>query len=261
MDADHEISIYEDGLVSIITPAFNSEDFIAHTINSVQSQTYQVWEMFIVDDCSSDRTKEIVHQAAAQDTRIELLTLTKNVGPAVARNIALKHASGRFVAFLDSDDLWLPDKLEQQVNFMLRTNIAFSYTQYRRLAMLDQNSGRLIDVPTSLTYWQLLRNTAIATSTVIIDRQKTGSIQTLDRGYDDFILWLSILKKGFVAYGLQEDLGRYRCGSSTSVSSNKLRSIKWVWSIYSDVERLNTLLAAWCFFGYAWNAYWKRRRF
>ena len=247
----------EKALVSIITPVYNSEEFVRAAIVSAQAQTYTNWEMIVVDDFSQDNTYEIVEEIAKKDQRIQLIKLSKSGGPAIARNEALQLANGRFIAFLDSDDLWLPEKLEHQLNFMLDCDIAFSYTRYRRISTSLERTGRLIRIPDSLNYWQLLRNTAIATLTVMVDRQKTGVLETLDEGYDDFILWLSILKRGFVAYGLQEDLARYRCGSRNSVSSNRIRSVRWVWNIYRNVEKLNPIVAFWCFLNYGWNAYQK----
>src|SRR5690606_22928772 len=118
-------------LVSVITPSYNSESFIKQTIESVQSQTYQNWEMIIVDDCSTDKTIEIIHQKSKEDTRIHLIKLNENSGAAVARNTAIRNAKGKYIAFLDSDDFWLPNKLERQVQFMLEHDYAFSYTSYR----------------------------------------------------------------------------------------------------------------------------------
>ncbi|MDB9312971.1 glycosyltransferase family 2 protein [Spirulina sp. CS-785/01] len=245
-------------LVSIITPTFNCSQFVKQTIKSVQNQTHQNWEMIIVDDCSQDNTANILKAIADNDERIHFIQLTTNVGPAKARNVAIQAARGRFIAFLDSDDLWLPNKLEKQIHFMQSKGMAFSYTQYRRFS--GSSLGHLVSIPNSLNYRQLLKNTAIATSTVVINRDFTGEVKTQNQGYDDFILWLSILKQGFTAFALQEDLMRYRV-SSNSVSSNRLRSIRWVWNIYRNVEKLNLLDSTWCFTNYALNASWKWKTF
>ncbi len=247
-----------DSLVSIITPAFNAGRFIAETIASVQAQTYDQWEMIVVDDGSRDNTCEVVEALAKEDGRIRLLRLTINSGPAIARDTALQAARGRYIAFLDSDDLWLPEKLDRQLNFMQRRGVAFSYTQYRGISETGEACGRLIVVPPSLDYHQLLKNTAIATLTVMIDREKTGPLEMINTNYDDYALWLHLLKKGFIAFGLQEDLARYRVVGK-SLSRRKGRAALWVWRIYRDTEKLSFSYAARCFANYAWRAYWKNK--
>lgn len=246
--------------VSIITPAFNAARFIAETIKSVKDQTYASWEMIIVDDFSQDGTSDLVQVFAKEDLRIHLMRQPQNGGPAVARDTALKAARGRYIAFLDSDDLWLPEKLECQLEFMKRNNYVFTYTRYRRISENGETSGRVIPVPSKLNYCQLLRNTAIATSTVLIDRERTGPFKMIQTYYDDYALWLTLLKKGVTAYGLQEDLMRYRIVRK-SVSRHKLNSAKWVWRTYRDVEGLAFPYATWCFLNYAWRAYRKYASF
>lgn len=246
--------------VSIITPAFNAARFIAETIKSVKSQTCESWEMIIVDDCSRDDTLDLVQAFATEDTRIHLIRQTRNGGPALARDAAIRAARGRYIAFLDSDDLWLPDKLERQLEFMRRSNYVFTYTCYRRISENGETCGRTISVPEKLNYHQLLRNTAIATSTVLIDREGTGPFKMIRTYYDDYALWLTLLKRGITAHGLQEDLMRYRIVRK-SVSRHKLNSAKWVWRTYRDVEGLAFPYATWCFLNYAWRAYRKYASF
>lgn len=243
-------------LISIITPAYNAAQFLRLTIESVLQQTVQEWEMLIVDDASSDNTSDIATELSNRDDRIILFRQAKNNGPALARNAALERARGRYIAFLDSDDLWLPEKLACQLTFMQNYNNAFTYTCYRRITENGNVCGRLIRMPDQLNYRQLLKNTAIATSTVIVDRDKTGPFKMIRTYYDDYALWLSLLKKGFVAYGIQDDLMRYRVVSK-SVSRSKRNSARWVWRIYRDVETLGFPYAAWCFLNYAWRAYRK----
>lgn len=247
-------------LVSIITPAFNAARFIQETIQSVQTQTYQHWEMIIVDDCSRDHTCEIIQHRVAADRRVRLIKHTHNGGPSAARNTALKAARGRYIAFLDSDDLWLPSKLERQLAFMQESKAALSFTQYRRISETGEACGRLMSIPQTLTYHDLLKNTAMATLTVIIDREMTGSFAMVNTHYDDFTLWLLLLKRGFTAYGLREDLARYRI-VGTSWSRHKGKSAMWVWHTYRQIEGLSIPRAAWCFLHYAWNGYVKYRRF
>ncbi|GAB4352972.1 MAG: glycosyltransferase family 2 protein [Kiloniellaceae bacterium] len=243
--------------VSVITAAFNAEAFIAETIASVQAQSLSDWEMLVADDASSDRTAEIVAAIAAADPRVRLIRLEKNGGVARARNAALAAARGRYIAFLDSDDLWLPQKLARQIAFMERHDAAVSYTAFRRINEDASRLGRLVAVPPRLSYRQLLKNTAIATLTGMVDTAKTGPIRMTEARRDDFILWLSILKRGFTAHGLQEDLARYRVVSG-SLSSKPKRSAAWTWAVYRRIEKLGLLHAAWCMAHYGTRAVLKR---
>jgi len=248
----------ENNLVSIITPAYNAASFIGETINSVRKQTYQNWEMLIVDDCSRDSTCEVVEKIAASDKRIRLIRHAVNRRASGARETALRIAEGRYIAFLDSDDLWLPMKLERQLEFISERDAALSYTSFRRISHDGVEIGREITIPQSLTYRQLLGNTAIATSTAIIDREKTGEFQITHTYYDDFALWTTLLKRGFIAHGLKEDLMRYRLVSN-SLSRNKWKSALRVWQAYREIEKLSIPSAGWHFVNYAWNAWLKYR--
>ena len=242
-------------LISIITPAYTAAEYIRFTIESVLAQTWQNWEMVIADDCSKDRTQDIVLEYAAKDPRIRYVRHEVNGGPAKTRNTALLNAKGRFVAFLDSDDLWLPQKLEHQIQFMLAKKAGMSYTLYRRFRTGDPEPGRLIVLPEVFYYETLLKNTGIAgCSTVMLDKEITGDILFPLVRPEDFALWLSILKRNIPAYGLMEDLVRYRV-SLTSVSGNKLRSAKWTWNVYRNVEKLSLPYAIWCFLNYSTRAF------
>jgi teichuronic acid biosynthesis glycosyltransferase TuaG len=236
-------------LVSIITPAYNAERFLRETYESVKAQTFKDWEMIVVDDGSKDGTARVASELGKEDSRVRFQT-QKNSGPAAARNLALSMARGRFVSFLDSDDIWLPQKLERQLAFMKAKNAALSFTQYRRFESDPTETGRLIDVPETVNYRQLLSHNVIATLTTMVDREKTGPLHMPTAGYDDFALWLSILKKDFIGYGMKEDLARYRIVPG-SVSSKKLRAAKWVWEIYRDHEQLPLPYAAFQFAKYA----------
>jgi teichuronic acid biosynthesis glycosyltransferase TuaG len=247
-------------LVSIVTPSWNVERLIGETILSVQAQTLGDWELLIADDCSTDNTTAVIESFAAKDSRIRLIRQPRNGGPALARQAAIEQAEGRFIAFLDSDDLWLPAKLERQVAFAREHRAALSYTAFRRINEDNSTTGRLIAVPESLSYDQLLKNTSIATLTALVDREISGPIAMKNEGYDDFCLWLSILKPGHVAWGLNEDLARYRV-RGVSVSSRRGRAAGWVWHIYRNVERLSLPKSAWCFAHWAVRAWLKRREF
>ena len=247
-------------LVSVITPAFIAAAYINQTIESVRSQTHENWEMLIADDCSPDDTRTVIEGWASRDARIRLIALPRNSGPAAARNVALSEARGQWIAFLDSDDLWLPEKLARSLAFARRHGAALVYTGYRRIDVNGQRTGQFIPVPPRLTYGQLLGHTAIATSTVLIDRGQTGDIQMPPVYYDDFVCWLGILKRGLTAWGLNEDLMRYRV-LPKSVSRNKRRSAGEVWKIYRATEKLGRLAASWHFLNYAGRALLKYRKF
>lgn len=247
-------------LVSIIMPAYNSDKFISESIESVLSQTYNNWELLIVDDCSQDSTTKIINEYCVKDKRVKLFQNNKNSGPAVTRNNAINQANGRFIAFLDSDDIWLPEKLALQIKLMQKEQYSFTYTGYHRISEDSQSEGRIIKVPKQLNYFQLLRNTAITTSTVVIDIETAGKIQMKETYYDDFACWLEVMNRGIVAYGINEDLLKYRVASS-SVSRNKINSVKQVWNAYRSVEGLSFIFSVWCFFGYALNALKKYKNF
>ncbi|WNF22649.1 glycosyltransferase family 2 protein [Mesobacillus jeotgali] len=249
----------EQPLVSIITPSYNAENYIEETIKTVLNQSYTNWEMIICDDCSRDRTVEIVEQYAKQDPRVKLIKLTENSGAAVTRNTAINNSSGRFIAFLDADDQWVPDKLTRQISFMLEKDVGFSFTGYEVMDDLGKSTEKVVQVPEKVNYQYLLKNTIIGCLTVVLDREKVGEVQMpLYRTRQDFALWLSILKKGHIAYGLNEVLARYR-KTAGSISRNKVKAAKQNWIIYRKHEKLSLLPALWYFVNYAWNGYMKNR--
>ena len=245
-------------LVSIITPSFNSSKFITECIESVLNQTYKNWEMFIVDDCSDDNSKEIISTYSIKDKRIKPVFLEKNVGAAEARNVAIRQSKGKYVAFLDSDDLWNPEKLDKQLSFMKENKIAFSFSTYQFMSEDGKELTNIIIAPEKMTYNSYLKNTIIGCLTVIIDREKTGKFEMPNiRSSHDMALWLLIMKRGFSAYGLDENLSKYRVVSSSN-TSNKIKAAKEVWDVYRKVEKLNLFYASLCFLGYAFNAVKKR---
>ena len=243
-------------LVSIITPSFNSARFIEECIDSVLSQTYDNWELLIVDDCSSDNSYELI--AGYHDKRITLIGLEKNVGAAEARNIAIREAKGRYIAFLDSDDVWNLNKLSKQISFMQKKDIAFSFTTYQRMSEDGLKLYSIIHVPKIATYSSYLKNTIIGCLTVVIDREKTGDFEMPNiRSSHDMALWLLIMRRGFTAYGLDENLARYRIVSISNTAS-KWRAAKDVWKIYREIEKLSFFYSNWCFLNYVFNAFLKR---
>jgi len=245
-------------LVSIITPSYNSVRYISECVESVLAQTYTSWEMIIVDDCSEDDSKQIITALSSNDIRIKTIFLDSNIGAAEARNIALAKAKGEYIAFLDSDDLWEPYKLERQISFMNKNNIAFSYTTYQSISEDGLNVINIIKAPKEMTYYSYLKNTIIGCLTVSINREKVGYFEMPNvRSSHDMALWLLILKRGFSAYGLDENLAKYRIVSSSN-TANKMKAVKDVWKVYREIERLSFLYSLWCFFCYIFNTVKKR---
>jgi teichuronic acid biosynthesis glycosyltransferase TuaG len=247
-------------LVSVITPAYNSGRFIEATILSVLNQTFSDWELVIADDKSTDDTCRIVQGYARQDARVRLEIAERNRGPGPTRNRAIQLARGRYLAFLDSDDLWDAEKLERQLAFMRTEGHAFSFTGYRVISEAGEMIGEIPYIPERMRYEDLLKRTAIGCLTVMLDRERTGRVEfPALRRNQDFALWLSILKRGITARSLPSSLASYRI-VSTSNTSSKLRSARSVWSVYRDLERLSLPRAAWYFLHYAWNAASKHRK-
>jgi teichuronic acid biosynthesis glycosyltransferase TuaG len=247
-------------LVSIITPAYRCASVVGDTIRSVLEQTYPHWEMLIVEDCSSDNTREVLREWTKIDSRVRLIEQPKNGGPAMARNAGLERAQGRWIAFLDSDDLWVPQKLERSIAFAKFHQAPLVFTGFRRIPAEGAEVGRYIGVPRTLSYRQLLGNTAIATSTVLLDREIVGEVRMRKTYYDDFDCWLQLLKPGRTAYGLDEDLMRYRV-MGQSVSRNKRNSAAKVWRAYRDLEQLSVPASCWYFANYAIRGLMKYGRY
>lgn len=225
-------------LVSIITPTYNSANYIEETIHSIANQTYSKWELLITDDCSTDGTWNLLKQYAAKDDRIKIFRLEKNSGPGIARNNSIKNARGRFIAFCDSDDQWKTDKLEKQVKFMLEKDIGLSYSNY---IVIDEIGNRIGEVksPNKVTYDTMLKNNYIGCTTAMYDTEKVGKMYMPGiRKRQDWALWLAILKKIPYALGLQENLVIYR-KRNNSISSNKFSLIKYTWNIYHDIEKFS----------------------
>ena len=245
-------------LVSIITPSFNSSKYIKETVDSVLRQTYENWELIIVDDGSKDSSVNIIQDLTNTDTRIKGFYFDKNIGAAEARNVAIQQAKGKYIAFLDSNDLWELEKLEKQISFMQTEDIAFSFSTYQPMSEDGSKLYSIIHAPKIVTYSAYLKNTIIGCLTVVIDREKAGDFEMPNiRSSHDMALWLLIMKRGFDAYGLDENLARYRIVSASNTSS-KWRAAKDVWKIYREVEKLSFFYSSWCFLNYAFNAIVKR---
>ena len=245
-------------LVSVIMPCYNMEKFIAYTIESVQRQTYTHWELLIVDDASTDKTVSLVNSLCGQDYRIRVDVNTEHSGVATARNRAIQKAQGRFLAFLDADDLWHHEKLERQLQYMISKHIGFCYTAYDCIDEDDNYLARQIRTIGKVDYNKYLRNTIIGCSTVMIDRDIVGEVTVPNfRTSQDTATWLRLLKKGFVAYDLDQLLTHYRVRKHSN-SSNKLKAASDLWHVYRDQEGLSILKASYCFGCYAFNAIKKR---
>ena len=219
-------------LVSIITPSYNSARFINECVNSVLEQTYTNWELIIVDDASKDNSKELIRNIAKRDDRIKFVFLTKNIGVAGARNIALEMSDGRYIAFLDSDDLWKKEKLRTQIDFMEFHNISFSFSSYQPMSENGTKFFREIKAPSEVDYNFFLKNTIIGCLTVVLDKDKLIDFKMPKLSTSqDMALWLSIMKGGVVAYGIEKSLAFYRIVGNSN-TSNKFKVIKGVWRIY-----------------------------
>ena len=223
-----------DGLVSIITTLYNSSDFIARTIDSVLSQTYTNWEMVITDDCSTDNGLDIVCKYAEKDKRIRILRLDNNFGPGVSRNNSIMNANGQYIAFLDSDDMWLPDKLEKQLALMERTGCGIIYSSYFTCDENDQITG-VVKCRRRIPYWRIVCDNAIGFLTLIYDRKVTGLAMMPEiRKRQDWGLNIQLLKKCKVSYGVREPLAMYRVRKG-SVSRDKFSLVKYNIAIYREV--------------------------
>ena len=236
--------------VSIITPAYNSQAFIKACIESVLNQTWRDWQLLVVDDCSSDDTFQITRSYQEKDQRITVLRNDSNLGPAATRNAAISRADGRYIAFLDSDDLWLPHKLERQTRFMEEHKVALCYSSYGKITETGEPLGRIVRVPERVTYSQLLNNCVIGCLTVVYDTNQTGKVYMPEiRRRQDFGLWLRILKSGHVAKGIDEPLAYLRVHRG-SLSRNKLVAMWYTWRLYRDAERLPLLRSGYHFANY-----------
>lgn len=231
-------------LVSIITPSYNTAKFIGDTINCVLAQTYTNWEMIIVDDCSSDNTDEIV--ASYHDNRIIYIKNKKNSGAALSRNKALRKAKGKWIAFLDSDDLWTPDKLEKQIRFMKQNGCHFSYTNYTEIDEDGQSLQTLWTGPKKISKVGMLTFNYMGCLTVMYDRKYVGLVQIPDlKKRNDYALWIKVSKK-CPAYLLNENLAKYRIRKSGSVmdrSKSPLSRMKYNYELFRKSEKMNVVSA------------------
>ncbi|SDE77793.1 glycosyltransferase family 2 protein [Cellulophaga baltica] len=228
-------------IVSIITPVYNSEEHLRHCLESVMSQKYVNWEHILVDDCSTDQSAEIIEQYSRRDFRIKYIKLDSNSGAGVARNTAMKNATGRFIAFLDSDDYWDENKLSKQITYMLDNKYAFTYTDYFIVEKNNPNPKYIIQSPKKIDYNKMLNNDYIGCLTAIYDKELLGLNLMPDiRKRQDWVLWLRLLQKCDYAHAINEPLANYRIGNS-SLSNNKFKLLKHNFNVYHKELKMSFL--------------------
>lgn len=244
-------------LVSVIMPSFNSAETISQSIESVLAQIYQNWELLITDDHSSDDTFLVAKQYAEKDARIQVFCLKENGGAGKARNYSIEKAKGRFIAFLDSDDLWVSEKLSKQIPFMLENSLALSYSAYQKF---DRSGDQGVIVPPeSVSYKKLLYGNVIGCLTAIYDQEMLGKrFMPTIRKRQDMALWLDILKDIDLARGLTVSLAKYR--TDTGMTVNKWKVLGYQWELYREVLRLSFLSSAKYFICYAVNGFLKSKK-
>ncbi len=230
-------------LVSIIMPSYNTAKFISETIYSVLTQTYTNWELIIVDDCSTDNTDEVV-KSFLSDDRIKYIKNEKNSGAAFSRNRALCEAKGKWIAFLDSDDLWLPEKLEKQIAFMEKNDYRFSYTNYIEIDETANPNGRSVTGPKKVTRHGMYNYCWMGCLTVMYDAETVGLIQIADiKKNNDYAMWLKVCKKAD-CYLLDEVLAKYRKRSGSISNHGYTKLIKWHYKLYREAEKKSSLVSA-----------------
>lgn len=245
-------------LVSIVMPVHNAERYLEEAIRSVMTQTYSHWELIVVDDASTDRSVEIATALSLEDARIKVHKNPTPTGyPATPRNMAVELAKGRYIAFLDSDDMWLPGKLEHQLPFFSESEkIGVVFSNYEKIDEDSERDNRVIKARKITDYKKLLLGNVIGNVTAIYDTERVGKVYFQKVRHEDYAMWLSILKRGYVARNTGEVMALYRV-TGNSVSAHKLHLLSWQWSIYRNVEKLGLLRSAYCYANYAIRGFMK----
>lgn len=244
-------------LVSIIMPMHNSAAFVEDSIRSVQAQKYRHWELIVVDDASTDNGCAIVGKMAEHDSRIRLLRNPEPIGmPCSPRNIGIQAAKGVFIAFLDSDDMWLPSKLSQQLPMFRDNRTAVVYSDYEKIDDHGNRSARIVIAPPQTDYQHLLYSNVIGNLTGIFDVRKVGKNYFKQIHHEDYAFWLSVLKSGYIARSTQTITALYRARNS-SISANKFMLLSWQWRVLRNVEHINHFRSALYYISYAYNAFFK----
>ena len=224
-------------LISIVLPLYNAEKYIEETLISILNQTYQNFELLIINDASTDKSLDIVKEYSEKYSNIKIVNLRENSGVSNARNTGIANSKGEYVAFIDSDDIWKENKLELQIEYMIKNDILFSFTSYEMKFCNSDKPNKIISVPKKINYEELLKGNPIACFTVICKKEVLNKTRFANVKHEDYVMWLSIAKK-IPLYGLNENLGIYR-KHENSISSNKFKSASWVWNIYRNVEKLD----------------------
>ncbi|MBY4893455.1 glycosyltransferase [Rhodobacteraceae bacterium N5(2021)] len=244
-------------LVTVVTPSYNCAAVVPETLRSVQAQSFQDWEHIVVDDCSSDDSLEVIDAFCRTEPRTRFSRLNENSGAAVARNTAIEAARGRYIAFVDSDDLWHPEKMQRQLDFMAEREAVFACASY---AKIDEDGKPLgeVQAPAQRQYHDLLKDNTVGCLTAVYDAQALGKVyMPLIRKRQDLGLWLRLLKKTKLVHGVPEVLASYRLRQN-SISSNKASAAAYTWRLYRDVEKLPLPKAAYYFANYAVNGVLKQ---
>ena len=243
--------------VSIITPCYNAEKFLTETIESALTQTYENWEMLIVDDASMDNSLKIITQYVEKDSRIKLIKNESNLGSAKSRNRAIEVAQGEYIAFLDSDDIWLENKLEKQLTLMQNNNIYLSYSAYYTINDRGDTLS-FFPVKEKINYHDMLKTSTIGTLTTMYNARQLGKFYFETLGHEDYIMKLQILKAISYAEGINEALAKYRIHEQ-SLSRNKLHAALWQWHIYRKVEKIPLVKSIYYFLHYSYYGFFKYR--
>ena len=247
--------------VSIIVPVYNAEKYIVETIEHVAAQTYTDWELLlVVDGCTDDSARVIrEYQQSKGERRLRILEGKENLCAAETRNRGLRETTGRYIAYVDADDLWKPEKLEQQLRYMQKEQAAFVFTGYEFADEQGVGTGKVVHVPPQLSYREALKNTTIFTSTVMFDTQRIPRelLEMPNIKSEDTALWWKVLRNGYTAYGLDQNLVLYR-RPAQSLSSNKLEAVRRIWNLYRSAEKLSVPSSMYNFCFWAWRAV-KRR--
>lgn len=248
----------QDDLISIVIPVYNAEKFIEETVESVVNQSYTEWELLLINDGSTDESGAVIEKLAKRYSRIKVFHL-KGEGAAKARNIGTENAKGRYLAFLDADDLWDKEKLRLELDFLREKNAAFVFTGYEFANQDGKGTGKIVRAPEILLYRQALKNTTIFTSTVMFDMSKTGKelLYMPQIKSEDTALWWRVIRSGYTAYGLDLNLVKYRRSGKT-LSSNKVEAIRRIWNLYRKAEGLSVVKSSYYFMFWAWNAVARR---
>lgn len=248
-------------MISIVVPVYNAESYIKKTIEMVRIQTYTDWELILVDDASTDKSVKVIEEELAlqPDERIRLVKKEKNAGAANARNAGVDLAAGRYLAYLDADDVWMADKLEKELQFMQDREVGFVFTGYEFGDEEANGTGKIVHVPEQLTYRQALSRTVIFTTTVLFDTEVIPKelIRMPDVKSEDTATWWQILRSGYTAYGMDEVTAIYRRPAS-SLSSNKFEAMKRIWNLYRRVEKLGFFVSCYYFCFWAIRATLRR---